>query len=104
MSGVSTLFISDLINGKGYPSLGIMERITDELDKSLTEFLEEADLDSNSLEALAGSKLRGTAYNHERVSLIPPPPQDFIIQQWIKDVMKQMKKYKVENEKTSRKT
>ena len=38
-----------------------MDRIADVFDKPLPEFLEETDLDSKSLEALAGGKLRGIA-------------------------------------------
>jgi len=43
MSVVSTSFISYRSNGKGNPSLRIMERIADARDKPLTEFLEEID-------------------------------------------------------------
>jgi len=64
MSGVSTSFISDLSNGKGNPSLRIIERIADALDKPLPKFLEETDLDSKSLEALAGGKLREIAESY----------------------------------------
>jgi hypothetical protein len=69
-----------------------MERIADALDKPLPEFLEETDLDSKSLVALAGGKLRGIAEGYACVSLILPPHQDFIAKQWTKDVMKQIKK------------
>ena len=72
MSGVSTSFISDLFNGKGNLSLRIMERIADALDKLFPEFLEESDLDSKSLKALAGNKLRRIAQSYERISLIVP--------------------------------
>ena len=57
MSVVSTSFIAYLSNGNSNPSLRIMERIADALDKSLTELLEKTDLGSKSLEALAGDKL-----------------------------------------------
>ena len=57
-----------LTHDKGNPSLRIMEQIADALDKSLPEFLEETDQDSKSLEALAGSKLRGIAENYECTS------------------------------------
>ncbi|MEI6270180.1 MAG: helix-turn-helix domain-containing protein [Methylococcaceae bacterium] len=55
ISGVSTSFISTLFNGKGNPSLRIMERIADALDKPLTELLDESDLDNESLEVLAAA-------------------------------------------------
>ena len=90
MSGVSSSFISDLSNGKGNPSLRIMERIADALDKPLTELLEETVLDSKSLEALASSKLRGIAQNYECISLILPSHQNFIARQWTKNAMEQL--------------
>ena len=68
MPVVSTSFIY-LFNVKSNPSLQIMERIADALDKPLTEFLEETDLDSQSLEALAGGKLRGIVEGYKRISL-----------------------------------
>ena len=49
-----------------------MERIADALDKPLTELLEETDLDSISLEAIAGGMLREIADGYECISLIPP--------------------------------
>ena len=73
ISGGITSFISDLSNGKGNPSLRIIERIADALDKPLPKFLEETDLDSKSLVALAGGMLRRIAESYERISLILPP-------------------------------
>lgn len=61
MTGVSTSFITDLTKGKDNPSSRIMERIADALDNPLLELLKETDLDSKSLEALAGGKLRRKA-------------------------------------------
>ena len=72
MSVVSTSFIAYLSNGKSNPSLRIMERIADALDKPLSDLLEETDLGSKSLEALAGGKLRRIAESYERISLILP--------------------------------
>jgi transcriptional regulator with XRE-family HTH domain len=72
MSVVSTSFIAYLSNGKSNPSLRIMERIADALDKPLTDPPEETDLGSKSLEALAGGKLRRIAESYERISLILP--------------------------------
>jgi transcriptional regulator with XRE-family HTH domain len=94
MSGVSTSFISDLSNGKGNPSLRIMERIADALDKPLTELLEETDLDSKSLEALAGGKLRGIAESYERISLILPSHQAYVAKQWARISLETEKKHK----------
>ncbi len=53
---VSTSFILNLSNGKGNPSLQIMERIADALDKPLAGLPKEIHLDSKSLETTAGSK------------------------------------------------
>ena len=72
MSVVSTSFIAYLSNGKSNPSLRIMERIADALDKPLTDLLEETDLGSKSLESLAGGKLKRIAESYERISLILP--------------------------------
>ena len=63
-----------------------MERIADALDKPLTELLEETDLDSKSLEALAGGKLRGIAEGYERVSLILSSHQAYVAKQWARIV------------------
>ena len=104
ISGVSISLISDLSNGKGIPSLRIMERITDKLDKPLTELLEETDLDCKSLEALAGGKLRGIAEGYERISLLLSSHQAFITRPWTKEVMEKLKKQKAANEKTTKTT
>ncbi|WP_394813130.1 helix-turn-helix domain-containing protein [Methylobacter psychrophilus] len=56
ISGVSTSFILNLFNGKGNPSLQIIERIADALDKPLAGLLKEIHLDSKSFETIAGSK------------------------------------------------
>ena len=71
-----------------------MERIPDVPDKPLTELLEETDLDSKSLEALAGGKLRGIAESYERISLIVPSHQAFITWTWTKEAMEKLKKQK----------
>ena len=97
MSGVSMGFICDLTNGKGNPSLRIMEQIADALDTALPALLEETDLDRQSLEALTGGKLRGVAEGYERVSLILPSHQAFIARQWAKAAMEQLKKKRAEN-------
>lgn len=89
MSGVSMSFISDLTNGKGNPSLRIMERIADALDEPLPTLLEETDLDTKSLEALAGGKPRGLKEGYERVSVILPSHQAYIVRQWAKQAKEQ---------------
>jgi transcriptional regulator with XRE-family HTH domain len=104
ISGVSTSLISDLSNGKGIPSLRIMEWITDKLDKPLTELLEETDLDCKSLVVLAGGKLRGIAEGYERISLLLSSHQAFITRPWTKEVMEKLKKQKAANEKTTKTT
>ena len=92
MSGVSISFISDLTNGKGNPSLRIMERIADALDDPLPALLEETDLDTKSLEALAGGKPRGLKEGYERVSVILPSHQAYIVRQWAKQAKEQLTK------------
>ena len=104
ISGVSISLISDLSNGKGIPFLRIMDRIADALDKPLTELLEETDLDSKSLEALAGGKLRGIAEDYERISLILSSHQAFITRPWTKEAMEKLKKQKSRKQKKSTKT
>ena len=92
-------FICDLTNGKGNPSLRIMEQIADALDTSLPALLEQTDLDRQSLEALTGGKLRGVAEGYERVSLILPSHQAFIARQWAKEAMEHLKKKEQETVK-----
>ena len=92
-------FICDLTNGKGNPSLRIMEQIADALDTALPALLEQTDLDRQSLEALTGGKLRGVAEGYERVSLILPSHQAFIARQWAKEAMEQLKKKEQETVK-----
>jgi len=92
MSGVSISFISDLTNGKGNPSLRIMERIADALDEPLTALLEETDLDTKTLDALAGGKPRGLKEGYERVSVILPSHQAFIARQWAMQAKEQQTK------------
>ena len=92
-------FICDLTNGKGNPSLRIMERIADSLDVPLPALLEETDLDTKTLDALAGGKPRGLKEGYERVSVILPSHQAFIARQWAKEAMEHLKKQKAENVK-----
>jgi len=60
VKGIDIIYFR-LTNGKGNPSLRIMEWIADALDKPLPELLEGTGLDSKSLEAIAGGKLRGNS-------------------------------------------
>jgi transcriptional regulator with XRE-family HTH domain len=92
ISGVSVSFISDLTNGKGNPSLKIMERIADALEQPLPALLEETDLDARLLEALAGGKPRGVKEGFERVSVVLPSHQAFIVREWVKQAKEQAAK------------
>jgi len=87
---VSTSFILNLSNGKGNPSLQIMERIADALDKPLAGLLKKIHLDSKSLKTIAGSKPRGIAENCEHLSLILPSHQAFITRLKINEDMKKL--------------
>jgi len=92
LSGVSMSFISDLTNGKGNPSLRIMEQIADCLDVPLPALLEQTDLDTKSLEALTGGKPRGLQEGYERVSVILPSHQAYIAREWAKQAKEQQAK------------
>lgn len=92
MSGVSMSFISDLTNGKGNPSLRIMESIADALDVPLPALLEETDLDTKLLDVLAGGKPRGLKEGYERVSVILPSHQAFMAREWAKQAKAQQAK------------
>jgi hypothetical protein len=69
-----------------------MERIADALDESLPALLEETDLDTKTLDALAGGKPRGLKEGYERVSVILPSHQSFIVRQWAMQIKEQQTK------------
>jgi transcriptional regulator with XRE-family HTH domain len=56
-AGISVSFLSDLTNGKGNPSLKIMQGIADALGTSLALLLESTDLDPASLSELGEGRV-----------------------------------------------
>ena len=91
-SGVSISFLSDLTNGKGNPSLKVMEQIAVALDVGLPYLLEVTDLDRASLEELAGHKVPGQGLpgGYVRVTAILPAHRAFEVQRWNEDAIKRL--------------
>jgi len=82
-AGISISFLSDLTNGKGNPSLRIMEAIADALSVPLPFLLESNDLDTIALEQLAGGKATESLPDgYERVYAILPAHQAFQVRRW----------------------
>ncbi len=96
-SGVSISFLSDLTNGKGNPSLKVMESIAVALDVSLPYLLEVTDLDRASLEVLAGGKppsQGGLPHGYVRVTAILPAHRAFEVQKWNDEAVKKIQQTK----------
>lgn len=97
-SGVSISFLSDLTNGKGNPSLKVMEQIAIALDVSLPYLLEATDLDRASLEVLAGGrpppKQWGLPQGYERVTVILPAHRAFEVKKWNDEAVKKIQRTK----------
>lgn len=91
-SGVSISFLSDLTNGKGNPSLKVMEQIANALDVSLPYLLEVTDLDRAALQELAGHKKtdQGLPAGYERVTAVLPSHRAFEVHKWHEAAMKQI--------------
>lgn len=82
-AGISMSFLSDLTNGKANPSLKVMEAIAAALETSLPLLLELTDLDTKSLEALAGGKsYKSLPSGFLRVTAVLPEHQAFIVRKW----------------------
>jgi transcriptional regulator with XRE-family HTH domain len=82
-SGVSISFLSDLTTGKANPSLKVMEDIAQALEAPLPLLLECTDLDRDALDALAGGKApRSLPSGYERVAVVLPEHQAFIVKKW----------------------
>ena len=90
-AGISISFLSDLTNGKGNPSLKIMEAIAEALETPLPTLLELTDLDKKALDELAGghapSSLPPGLF---RVSAILTEFQTFTVRQWDQENRKHM--------------
>lgn len=82
-AGISVSFLSDLTNGKGNPSLRIMESIADALETPLPTLLEFTDLDQASLDELAGGHAaQSVPLGFTRVAAILTEFQAFKVRQW----------------------
>lgn len=83
LSGVSISFLSDLTTGKANPSLKVMESIAGALNTPLPLLLESTDLDQDTLDMLAGGKMPNSLPpGFERVSVVLPEHQAFIVKKW----------------------
>ena len=82
-AGMSVSFLSDLTNGKANPSLKIMESIAAALETPLPTLLEITDLDSDTLNLLAGGKFQSSLPDGlVRVTAILTEYQAFTVAQW----------------------
>ncbi|MBJ7420971.1 MAG: helix-turn-helix domain-containing protein, partial [Rhodoferax sp.] len=82
-SGVSLAFLSDITTGKANPSLKNMEHIANALELPLPLLLESTDLDSQTLEALAGGKpFTSLPKGYQRVSVVLPDYRAFQVKKW----------------------
>lgn len=82
-AGMSISYLSDLTNGKGNPSLEMMENLADALDTPLPTLLEQTDLDRDALDALKGAATKSSLPpGFERVSVVLPSVQAYQVKQW----------------------
>ncbi len=92
LSGVSISFLSDLTTGKANPSLKIMEAIARALNVPLPFLLESTDLSKEDLEALIGGRsLSSLPAGYERVSVILPEHQAFVVRKWAEQAAQKLK-------------
>lgn len=90
-AGISVSFLSDLTNGKGNPSLRIMESIADALHTPLPTLLEFTDLDQASLDELAGGHAaQSVPPGYTRVAAVLTEFQAFKVKQWDNENRKQL--------------
>ena len=80
---ISISFLSDLTTGKANPSLKVMEAIAEALETPLTTLLESTDLDSATLDALAGKRpFRRPPQGFQRVSAVLNEYQTYTVRKW----------------------
>lgn len=90
-AGISVSFLSDLTNGKGNPSLRIMESIADALKTPLPTLLEFTDLDQASLAEFAdGHAALSVPSGYTRVAVVLTEFQAFKVKQWDQENRKQL--------------
>lgn len=99
ISGVSNGFLSDLTNAKAYPSLRIMEKLAYALNTPLPELLTINDLDKNTLDVL-GANHESVPDGYERISVVLPNHQAFIVKKWAKATENKLKHSKNKSKNT----
>lgn len=87
VSGVSISFISNLTNGKGNPSLRIMEQLAAALDTPLPALLETTDLSEEVLDQLTDGQWTrggwsGLPSGFERVSIVLTSHHAYVAKRW----------------------
>lgn len=88
---ISISFLSDLTTGKANPSLKVMEAIAGALETPLTTLLESTDLDSATLDALAGKRpFRRPSQGFQRVSAVLNEYQAFTVRKWDQENRKRL--------------
>ena len=85
ISGVSISFISNLTNGRGNPSLRIMEQLANALETSLPALLETTDLDHKILEQLSDGKWSGLPDGFQRVSVVLTDYHAYTVKKWVEE-------------------
>lgn len=85
ISGVSISFISNLTNGRGNPSLRIMEQLANALETSVPALLETTDLDHRILEQLSGGKWSGLPDGFQRVSVVLTDYHAYTVKKWAEE-------------------
>ena len=94
-AGISISFLSDLTNAKANPSLKIMESIAEALATPLPLLLEVTDLDPEALAELQGDTISGKQSlppGFERVSVVLPEYQAYLVKQWGEATRKRLRR------------
>lgn len=95
-AGISTAFMSDVAKGKSNPSLRTMEAISVALDIPLPALLEITDLDSKTLDELAGGRApQSLPVGYQRICAVMTDYQAFLAMQWDEANRKKIKGPKV---------
>lgn len=93
-SGVSISFLSDLTNGKGNPSLLVMEKIAKALELGLPYLLESTDLDAEARAVLAEGQGRVSdlPQGYTRITAVLPDHKAFMVHRWNEEALHQIYK------------
>lgn len=102
-AGISISFLSDLTTGKANPSLKIMDAIAQALQTPLPTLLELTDLDSATLDTLAGGHApKSLPQGFVRASAILTEFQAFTVRQWDAENRKHLKNKKTRAKKATK--